>query len=136
MNILLLAFLCNFLSKLIVSYEIVNLVDDYDLRYLKENHLLGFVLMIFAITFIPWFLIYLFRLRYKPIFIIGIRILISLLLIWYFFSLYSTYNPEVLLDDPNKKIFFIPVLLSAAFLPFTEMAVYKILSFLFGIEDG
>ena len=112
------------------------MVDEYNLRHLKENHLLGFVLMIFATTFIPWFIIYLFRFRYKPIYIIGLRISFSLLVIWYFFSLYSTYNPVVLLDDPNKKIFIIPVLLSVALLPFTEMAVYKILSFVFGIQDG
>ena len=61
---------------------------------------------------------------------------ISLLLIWYFFSLYSTYNPAVLLVDPNKKIFIIPLLVSALLLPFTEMLVYKILSFVFGIQDG
>ena len=126
-NIILLSIFCYCIYMILSRSIISSTTDIYLKRDLKHRPFLGFVILILAIYILHFLTIKLFFNHSKIIYKLFVRIITSILFVWYFASLYRTFDIFILLRDPKVYVTNIPLLIAGILLPFSESMILKII---------
>lgn len=117
-----------------VSYLIAGASTMETLKGIKDPHLIlqlrnysyWMHLIILSLIYVIQFLIFtIFKQRHSYNTIL-LQMLIGFVFIWYFSSLYYTYNINLILADPFKKHLFISITIVSIILPFSEWLLFWI----------
>ena len=125
-NIILLSVFCYFFYSIISSSIVSSTTDIYLKRDLQNRPFLGFVILIFAMYILHFLAIKLFFNHSKIVYQFLVRIIISILFVWYFASLYRTFDIFILLKDPRIYVTNVPLLITGILLPFSERFILMI----------
>ncbi len=127
LNIILLSLLCYFLYVVISNSAISSTSDIYLKRDLQNRPFLGFVFLILVIYILHFLVIKIIFSNSNIFYGYLIRVLISIVFVWYFASLYRTSNVFILMQDPRVYAPYVPLLLMGIVLPFSEALIIKLL---------
>ena len=127
LNIILLSLFCYFLYIIISSSIISSNTDIYLKKDLQNRPFFGFVILLFIIYILHFLLLKLFFNHAKIIYKFLIRIIISILFVWYFASLYKTFDIFILLHDSSIVVTYIPLLIAGIVLPFSESFILLVI---------
>ena len=127
-NIFFLSLFSYLFYKIISNSIVLHTPDVYLKSDLENRPFLGFVFLIFLINILHFLIIRLFCNHMKLSYKIFIRIIISIIFVWYFASLYRTLSIFILLNDPRIFVTYIPLLIAGVLLPFSEIFIIAFLS--------
>lgn len=127
LNIILLSIFCFCLYFIISNSIIQSSTDIYLKRDLENRPFLGFVILILAMYILQFLVIKLFFNHSRVIYQFLVQIIINIIFIWYFASLYRTFNVFILLKDPKVYVTNVPLLIAGILLPFSERFIFKII---------
>lgn len=127
LNIVLLSLLCYFLYGLISEPIIKSTTDLYLKRDIQGWQFSNFIKLLILIYLLHGILIRLFFNNKKYTYKLIVKIIISVLAIWFFASLYRTFNIFILLRNQIVYVFYIPLLIGSMIMPVSELLILTII---------
>lgn len=127
LNIVLLSLFCYFLYGVISEPIIRSTTDAYLKRDIQSWEFSNFIKLLTLIYLLDVITIGLFFNKKKYTFKLIVKIILSVLSVWFFASLYRTLNLYILLSDQMLYVFYIPLLIGSIVLPFSELLILTVI---------